>query len=177
MDKKSIRKEVRERLRRVDAVSRAEASEHIFGMVESLPEFCAAATVALYMPLSDEPSTLGLAARLQGCKRVVVPRVEGDDMEFCDLRPETLREGYCGIAEPSPDAVPCAVGDIDFMVVPGVAFTVDGRRLGRGKGFYDRYLSRDGFRAFTVGVCFGVQIVDSLPAEPHDRRVDKVLSY
>ena len=59
--------------------------------------------------------------------------------------------------------------------VPAVAFTRRGERLGRGKGFYDCYLSREGFRAYTVGVCYSHQLLDTLPTEPHDRRVDEVV--
>ena len=61
------------------------------------------------------------------------------------------------------------------MVVPGVAFAEDGRRLGRGKGYYDRYLSRAEFRAFTVGVCYGCQLRGDIPAEPHDKKVSMVV--
>ena len=61
------------------------------------------------------------------------------------------------------------------MVVPGVAFASDGRRLGRGKGYYDRYLAREGFRAYTVAVCYSCQLRDDVPAEPHDKRVDEVV--
>ena len=62
-----------------------------------------------------------------------------------------------------------------MMVVPGVAFTAAGERMGRGKGYYDRYLSREGFRAYSVGVCFGCQMCEELPTEPHDRRMDEVI--
>ena len=71
---------------------------------------------------------------------------------------------------------PCRAEDIDFMVVPGVAFAGDGRRLGRGKGYYDRYLSQEGFRAFCVGVCYACQSREDIPAEAHDKRVDAVIS-
>jgi len=68
----------------------------------------------------------------------------------------------------------CLPEMLDLVVVPGVAFTRDGARLGRGRGYYDRYLSRPGLRAFCVGVCFAHQLVDTLPVEPHDRTMDAV---
>lgn len=62
------------------------------------------------------------------------------------------------------------------MIVPGVAFTLSGARLGRGKGFYDKYMSQSGFCASTIGVCYEEQLVPSLPCEPHDITVGEVLS-
>lgn len=67
-------------------------------------------------------------------------------------------------------------GEIDLVVCPGVAFTADGRRLGRGRGYYDRYLGDPVFRGFRVGVCYAHQLVDDLPVEPHDVRMDRVIT-
>ncbi len=69
----------------------------------------------------------------------------------------------------------CDPADIDLIVVPGVAFTAAGARLGRGRGYYDRYLSQPEMRAYTVGVCYAHQIVDALPSEPHDVAVERVI--
>lgn len=68
----------------------------------------------------------------------------------------------------------CPPEKLDLVVVPGVAFTRGGARLGRGRGYYDRYLSLPGLRAFCVGACFAHQLVDALPVEPHDRAMDAV---
>ena len=129
--------------------------------------------VALFAPLRDEVQIGSLMQRIECC--VVVPRVEGDEMEFYDLASGALAEGTFGIMEPQ-SGEPIESRKIDVMVVPGVAFTPSGDRLGRGKGFYDRYLSREGFRAYCVGVCYPHQVVDELPVEPHDRRMDEVVS-
>ncbi len=64
--------------------------------------------------------------------------------------------------------------ELDVVVVPGLAFTPDGRRLGQGGGHYDRFLSRLGPTCITIGACFAEQLVTDLPTEPHDRRVDHV---
>ncbi len=134
--------------------------------------------VAAFMPLFDEiPINIEQIAAL--C-RVVVPRITQDfagcaEMEFFDYIPTEIHSGAYGISEPQ-GATPCDVEDIDLMIIPGVAFTPQGDRLGRGKGFYDRYTAREGFRAKCVGVCFRHQIVESLPTEPHDRRVDMVIT-
>lgn len=72
--------------------------------------------------------------------------------------------------------ISCDPAEIDLLVVPGVAFAPIGSRLGRGRGYYDRYLAQPGFRAATVGVCYRHQLVDDLPAEPHDRPVGCVVA-
>lgn len=69
-----------------------------------------------------------------------------------------------------------ATAEIDVMIVPGVAFTHEGARCGRGKGFYDKHLSHNSFRAYTVGVCYPYQVVAELPTEEHDRRLDRVVT-
>jgi 5-formyltetrahydrofolate cyclo-ligase len=86
-----------------------------------------------------------------------------------------MASGAYGIFEPQSGELYRAE-EIDLMVVPGVAFSADGRRLGRGKGYYDRYLSRDGFRACCIGVCYDCQLREDIPAEPHDKRVEKVVA-
>lgn len=136
-------------------------------------EFRRPSMVALFAPLADEIQLLPLVEKLS-C-RVVLPRVEGDDMEFYDYDPRAMQIGSFGIVEPQ-GVEPVEAEQIDLMVVPGVAFTAAGDRLGRGKGYYDRYLSREGFRAFCVGVCYEHQVVESLPVEPHDKAMDEVVS-
>lgn len=172
-NKRSIRREIRRRMTSLTPVERLAASRTIFDAVEREPAFIEARTVALFASLADEPQTDLFLRRWHGVKRLLLPRVADGDMEFCDYAPDGMRRGAYGIAEPVSD-VCCLPADIDFMVVPGVAFTPDGGRLGRGGGYYDRYMSREGFRAFRAGVCFAVQCVDRLPLEPHDLHVDRL---
>jgi len=175
MTKTEIRTEMRGRNRRLAESERRKAAERIFSQIERSAEFARAHVVALYCALPDEPPTDGPLARWAAGRRIVVPRVEGEIMRFYPYSEESLAEGAFGIAEPTAgDAVDPA--EIDLMIVPGAAFTAAGERLGRGRGYYDRYLSLPGFRAATVGVCFAHQIVGSLPAEPHDRRIDRVVA-
>lgn len=173
MEKKEIRREMKRRNLALPANERARLSERIMEQVERLDAFVAARTVALFASLPDEPDTASLLARWHGRKRLVVPRVEGDEMEFYDYDTGRMERGAFGIAEPQAERPVDAAG-IDFMLVPGTAFTADGARLGRGRGYYDRYLARDGFRACRVGVCYPHQIVAELPVEPHDRRVERL---
>ncbi len=150
---------------------RAAHSERIFGAVERLGPFAEARTVALFASLADEPDTAALLARWHGRKRVLVPRVEGDVMQFYDYDPAQMERGAFGIAEPQADQA-AAPEEIDFMLVPGTAFTAGGARMGRGRGYYDKYMAQAGFRAYKAGVCYPHQVVGELPVEPHDILVD-----
>lgn len=172
MTKTEIRKEMKRLNTSLLPESRAALSEAVFRQAERLPAFAAARTVAFFSALRDEPLTEGALARWSRSKRIVLPRVEGEIMRFYDYDPAAMNaSGAFGICEPT-GTVPCPPEDIDLIVVPGVAFTRDGVRLGRGKGFYDKYLAQPGVRAFRAGVCYPHQVVAELPADPHDVPVD-----
>ncbi len=173
MDKKAIRKEIKRQTLALTTANSESQSETVVKRLLEIISQREPQTVALFSPLKDEVQIGSLMQRIE-C-RVVVPRVEGDEMEFYDLASGSLVEGTFGIMEPQ-SGEPIEPRKIDVMVVPGVAFTPSGDRLGRGKGYYDRYLSREGFRAYCVGVCYPHQMVDELPVEPHDRRMDEVVS-
>lgn len=176
MTKNELRARMRAWNRALPESERRSAAGRIFSRIGELPAFRAARCVALFCALPDEPPTAGVLRRWSRTRRVVVPRVEGDAMRFFDYNPERLVVGAFGIAEPAPNAVPCEPEAIDLLVVPGVAFTASGARLGRGRGYYDRYIAGTGLRAFRVGVCYAHQIVDALPVEPHDAAMDVVIA-
>lgn len=173
MGKREIRLSIKQLTLALDPKESLEQAENVMRHIGSIIAQRAPRTVALFAPLRDE-IPLGELTQRVDCK-VVLPRVKGEDMEFYDYDAEAMAVGAFGISEPQGE-VPVAAEEIDLMVVPGVAFTRAGDRLGRGKGYYDRYLSREGFRAYCVGVCYEHQVVDELPVEPHDRRMDKVVS-
>ena len=183
MDKSELRAAMKQRNRALVPDAKRAAAERIFAAVEALPEFVQARCVACFCALPDEPPTAEVLRRWSGSKRVVVPRVEGDTMRFYDYRPDALVRGAFGISEPAVSGASavdgglvceCSPEMLDLVVVPGVAFTREGARLGRGRGYYDRYLSQPELRAYCVGVCFAHQLVDALPVEPHDRAMNAV---
>ena len=104
MTKKELRAAMRRRNLGMDAAERAEASRRIFGRAGRLEAFGAARTVGVFCSLPDEPDTAETLARWSAVKRIVVPRVEGDVMRFCEYDPQTLRPGAFGIAEPGPES-------------------------------------------------------------------------
>jgi 5-formyltetrahydrofolate cyclo-ligase len=174
-DKRSLRKDIRAEIAKLTTEEKQSLSAQIFSKLADLDEVCKASVVALFVSLADEPQTAEIIEQLlQKNKRVVVPRIEGEEMNFYDIS-EGVEVGAFGIMEPSSKRA-VEPSEIDVMVVPGVVFTLDGARCGRGKGFYDKYLASKGFRAYTIGVCYPCQIVKTLPTEEHDKMLDCVIS-
>lgn len=173
-DKKQLRRAVRARMTQI---GKEEAQERSMAMCDELERYIAVSggkVVALFSPLADEPQLWPLVERLAQELTVVLPRVEGEVMNFYPYGKDVMATGTYGINEPQA-GVPVNPCEIDVVVVPGVAFTDCGVRMGRGKGFYDRYLSQSGCRALKIGVCYREQVVESIPAEPHDVKMDLVI--
>ena len=174
--KKEIRKEVRRRIKLIDEEQRMVTSKQIFDYIASQDLFAEARCIALFAAMGDEvPTQYALRGWLAMGKHLVVPRVEGDVMCFYDYSPERMQVGAFGIEEPMGD-VECPAEAIDLIIVPARAFTRRGERLGRGGGFYDKYMSLSDFRAVKYGVAFACQVFDSLPVDPHDIPVDGVFT-
>jgi 5-formyltetrahydrofolate cyclo-ligase len=133
----------------------------------------------MFYPLPDELDiSILLQVALALGKELALPRFEpasGSYLSAAVRSLETdLKPGQFGTCEPAPGCQSVPLNRLDFALVPGVAFTLDGRRLGRGKGFYDRLLA--GIRGLKCGVAFDQQLVDAIPTEPHDCRVDCILT-
>ena len=173
-DKRQIRRRVRAEIAKLSTDEKSTLSAQIRSTLLHSQEVGNASVVALFVSLADEPETGEIIAELTKTKRVVVPRIEGEEMNFYDIS-EGVEIGAFGIMEPTSTA-PIKPSEIDVMVVPGVVFTLDGSRCGRGKGFYDKYLSRNGFRAYTIGVGYPCQMVAELPTEPHDKQLDLIVT-
>ena len=175
-DKKSIRAEVRRRIKMMSEEAKSAAAATIFTKIEHSDTFAKAECVALFVAMWDEVPTTETLERWRNMgKRVVVPRVEGDIMRYYDYHPDNMAVGAFNIIEPTGDKEVEAEA-IDLMIVPARAFTPKGDRLGRGGGFYDKYMSLSDFRAVKYGVAFACQVFDSLPVDPHDIPVDGVFT-
>lgn len=172
--KQEIRQASKAKVKALTPTERSEKSLLIFNQVAQLPTLSTAGTIALYASLPDEPQTASFIEQLAAHHRVVLPRVCGDEMDFYPYSPEGLSIGSFGISEPQSGEVVSAA-EIDVIVVPGVSFTTEGKRIGRGRGYYDRYLSRKGFRATKVGVCYKEQLTEQIPDESHDVNMDYVI--
>ena len=172
IDKKELRKEVRAKLHAMTTEAKDVASCAIVSSVREHIVVSGAKVVALFSPLHDEPQIWPLVEKLAERVVVVLPRIEGDVMNFYCIG--KMEAGAYSIMEPQNTSC-VSPGEIDVMIVPGVAFTLSGKRMGRGKGFYDKYMSHKDFRALKIGVCYSVQIVDDIPCEEHDIAMDAVI--
>ncbi|GAT33401.1 5-formyltetrahydrofolate cyclo-ligase [Terrimicrobium sacchariphilum] len=121
-----------------------------------------------YHPLPSEPDWQ--PAAVAGEHIIAFPRIEGNRMEF--LIPSEFTLGGLGIQEPSEGEI---APPPDLILVPGMAFDQSGGRLGRGKGHYDRWLMGHP-KVPRLGLCFECQIVDAIPLEDHDLKVDSVVT-
>ena len=144
----------------------------IWEQLEALPQFKEADSVLLYWSMPSEVDTHSFLERWYGRKRLYLPRVAGEVLEIREYMPEDLQEGYRGIMEPSSQAT--QVSEVDLAVVPGMAFDAKGNRLGRGGGFYDRLLPS--LTCPKVGVCRMEQLVDEVPVQEWDQKVDIVIT-
>jgi 5-formyltetrahydrofolate cyclo-ligase len=147
-------------------------SVELWSQVAELPQYGRAQTVMAFKSFKGEPDTDPLFARLAADgKRLLLPRVEATGIVPCDGDTDLVASGF-GVHEPTGPAVDRSI--IDLVIVPGLAFTRAGDRLGYGKGYYDAFLATLG--AFSVGVCFAEQIVEEMPVAAHDVRVDVVVT-
>lgn len=162
------------KLSRLSPEYRAASALRLMQEVERHPAFAAASTVMLYHALADEPDTHPLLEKYAASKSIVLPCVEGDNIVPRLYRGERdLRIGAYGIAEPVGPVFEYLAA-ISFILVPGVAFDAAGHRLGRGKGYYDRFLSSLPKPPFLLGACYDWQQVSAVPYEPHDIIMDAV---
>lgn len=144
--------------------------------IEQLPRFEEARTVALYHALPDEISTAPMLERWSELKRLALPVIRGGEMTFREYTgPASLQQGPFGIKEPREGTL-VKPEEIDLMLVPGVAFDASGHRLGRGGGFYDRYLGRPAAsHIYKVGLCRPEALIPEVPTEPHDIKMDRII--
>lgn len=150
-------------------------SAKILAALEAHPAFRAAETVLLYHSLNDEVDTHDFIRKWSKKKQILLPVVVGNELELrLYTGPEDMQIGSYGIEEPMGETY-TDYESIDFIVVPGVAFDRKGNRVGRGKGYYDRLLPHIP-SAYKAGICFPFQLVEEVPAEPHDIRMDIIIT-
>ena len=172
IDKKSLRRFIKAQKDLYSSL-KDEQSASIIKKLEADEDFLRAQTVLLYYSLPDEVDTHAFVSRYYLKKRLLLPVVKGETLELKVFQGE-LHEGTFGIQEPEGETFE-AFDQIELVVVPGMAFDKEGKRLGRGKGFYDRLLPRL-THAKKIGICFPYQLVDDVPTTPQDIPMDKVIT-
>ncbi len=173
MRKEEIRRRVKAQKSLLSMKERSEAAAKVFDALEHSAAFMLADNILLYHSLPDELSTREFIDRWHNKKRFFLPRVNGVNLEVLPYDQSTLRLGAFHIEEPSGDEL-TPIENIEMVVVPAIAYDRRGNRVGRGKGFYDRLLADT--KATKVGVAYDFQLVDDIEAEPHDVKVDVVIT-
>ena len=181
MTKGEQRSELRHALASMSTQERLEASQAVCAHLSTLPSVVTADTILAYLPLEDEVDlTCLLSEWIEESRRTVcVPIVSWEQKTMHagllpTLEEESLIERVYGLREPR-DPQPISADSIDVMLVPGLGFDSDGGRLGRGGGFYDRYLGNCR-SPIVIGVGFDCQMLGSIPTEEHDQLMTAVVT-
>ncbi len=175
--KQELRAQVRQRLGAIDPADWARAAVQVCRrLVERFPR---PACVMVYAPMAGEIDPGEAAMAWLGTGAVVcLPRVDWTARAMTPARidawPGALVASKHGVREPGPDAPSVGLDQLDVIVTPGLAFSPGGQRLGRGAGFYDRFLARRERRAQAVGVALDEQVIEHVPTDGDDVRLDSV---
>lgn len=174
--KKTIRKELLAARDALPAGERNAKSREIAERLFTVPEFAACRCVMFFASFRSEVETPAMIRRaLTSGKRVVLPKVKGRDLglfEILDYDHDVL-PGAWGIPEPRETGL-VALADVDLIVVPGAGFDEQGNRIGYGAGFYDKLLPD--FHGTTIALAFELQVVPSVPSDPHDVPIAKIVT-
>lgn len=173
MNKESIRRRIKAQKSLLSAAEKARATACVFEVLENSAAFLLADNILLYHSLPDELSTREFIARWHEKKHFFLPRVNGVNLDILPYDRTSLKLGAFQIEEPQGNDT-ISIESIEMVVVPAVAYDRNGNRIGRGKGYYDRLL-RD-VKATKVGVAYDFQVVDEIDAEPHDVKMDVVIT-
>jgi 5-formyltetrahydrofolate cyclo-ligase len=171
--KADMRELMRQKLRIQSAADLKLWSEQVMERIEQLHCFRHARVVMFYYPVHHEVDLRPLLDKYKDEKTILLPVTHHDYIELRQyIGADNLKKGHYGI--PTPQTATYH-GKPDLVIVPGLAFDKDLVRMGRGKGYYDRFLRKLG-KVSKVGVCYDFQIQDSVPWSWHDVRMDKVIT-
>lgn len=183
-DKASLREKMRQLRKRLSGDLRIKASEHVCEKLiqnaeisEATPPNGPAVAVYFASPAEIDISEF-VKSSLERNAKIVAPRWNGETYELArvkSLNAEDVRTGPMNILEPAEKDI-VQPEDVGVWLIPGLAFTRDGRRLGYGGGWYDRLLSKSAQKSLKIGIAHDFQIVDDIPSEPHDIRIDGVVT-
>ena len=170
--KQSLRELLIQKRRMMSAEERTAQSELILSQLEKMTVFREAKTVLLYYPKNNEVDVLPLFKRYKRDKVLLLPVTHRNGMTANPYEGnDKMHRGKVGIPEPT---TPPFEGNIDVIIVPAVAFDKEGNRLGRGGGYYDRFLKKQ-THATIIGVGYDFQLVDEVPVRKHDQKMHRII--
>jgi len=174
--KKELRKQIKELKKAVSAGELKRQSGIIQEKIINSEYFKNSEYILLYWALPDEADTKQILQKWFRKKKLYLPVIKGNDLNIVPFEGEDKMIPNAKYGIPEPTGVKLEDESvIDLIIVPGVAFDKDNNRLGRGAGFYDRILKRLNSK-ITIGLAFDFQILNAIPVEPHDIRMDLVIS-
>lgn len=170
--KQSLRELLIQKRRMMSAEERTAQSALILSQLEKMTVFQEAKTVLLYYPKNNEVDVLPLFKRYKRDKVLLLPVTHRRGMTANPYEGnDKMHRGKVGIPEPT---TPPYEGEIDLIIVPAVAFDKQGNRLGRGGGYYDRFLKKQSHATF-IGVGYDFQLVDEVPVRQHDQKMHRII--
>ncbi len=174
LEKKELRKQIRLLKQQYSLGEKKAKSISVWETLEQDEHFQKARVVLAYWSMDDEVYTHEFVAKWSTQKTLLLPSVRGEELDIRYFEGEELLRPGEEYAIPEPVGVLFEdLKQIDLIIVPGVAFDAKGGRLGRGKGYYDKILKQT--NAYKVGVCFDFQVVEQVPTEEHDIKMDLVI--
>ncbi len=180
LSKKDLRTHLKANLAALSADEIHKRSQQACDLLVAQPEFERSEIVMVFLSLPAEINTTPLVLRAwQEGKRILAPRVSWEQRRMMPVEIRSLTEDIedtqWNLRQPvQGDPVPLSM--IDLVAVPGLGFDRAGNRLGRGRGFYDRFLAHSEFAGSTCAVAFEEQVVEAIPADAHDIRVDMLIT-
>ena len=172
-DKKQIRQEIRSLKKFLTVEQKQAASNAVFQKIEALSEFKTADTILIYWSTPDELPTQDTISKWCTQKQIFLPAIDGEKMVLKHYSPDgKMVQKSLGIWE--PDLSESYDGKIDLVIAPGIAYDREKNRLGRGKGYYDRFL--ENYKSVKIGVGFDFQLMLSIPVTKHDIQMDKIIT-
>lgn len=175
--KAELRQRIRAALGQVSLAVRTVESLELCARLE--PQLQSAHRILFFAPLADELDVWPLLEKLLPARKIcALPAFDAAEQFYSARRVKNLETdivtGKFGVSEPLPECEPMPLDQFDLVLVPGVAFDLGGNRLGRGRGFYDRILAvASGVKC---GVAYDFQLLEKIPIEPHDARVDFIFT-
>ena len=173
-EKKQVRELLAQKRRLLTKDKVQELSAEVLVHLEQLPAFQSAQTVLIYYPTHNEVDVLPLIKRYKKEKTFLFPVVHRKSMTACPYEGNAkMHRGKFRIPEPTTAPF---TGKIDLIILPGVGFDLSGNRLGRGGGYYDRYLSNLNRKTILVGVGYDFQLIEEVPSNRRDKKMDYIVT-
>lgn len=174
LNKDKLRKQIAEAKQKYSPEELTNMSYEVLSVLEITGKFNDAKKICIYNAISGEVETQSLVNEWSHEKEFYHPVVKGDDLVIRKIDKETTFEkSSIGIYEPIGEDFE-DYDRLDLIIIPGVAFDRKGNRLGRGKGYYDRFLSKT--NATKIGICFDFQLFDNIPVNEKDIAMDMIVS-